>query len=120
VGLDAPWALWTQKNPDEATAVFNTLGILENMMEVRKETGEQALARTKLLRWLLGRVKAREFDSNKFSAAELLSILMQARSVRAPLCPESATMYAQGPQAACSPCAPCAGPPAGAELAPAH
>ena len=51
--------------------------MFENMMEVRKDIAEQALSRTKLLRWLLSRVKARDFDSNKFYASELLSILMQ-------------------------------------------
>jgi len=66
-----------EKHPEEAAAVFNTLGTLENMMEVKKEVGEQLMSRTKLLRWLLNRCKSREFDSNKFYAAELLSILMQ-------------------------------------------
>eukprot|EP00242_Pyramimonas_sp_CCMP2087_P011677 CAMPEP_0198198424 /NCGR_PEP_ID=MMETSP1445-20131203/1901_1 /TAXON_ID=36898 /ORGANISM="Pyramimonas sp., Strain CCMP2087" /LENGTH=584 /DNA_ID=CAMNT_0043867989 /DNA_START=217 /DNA_END=1968 /DNA_ORIENTATION=+ len=66
-----------EKIPEEASAVFNSLGVIENMMEVRKEIAEAALTRTKLLRWLLSRIKPREFDSNKFYAAELLSILMQ-------------------------------------------
>lgn len=34
--------------------------------------------KTRLLKWLLGRVRAREFDSNKQQASELLSILVQA------------------------------------------
>ena len=36
------------------------------------------LQRTKLLKWLLGRVRLREFDSNKQYASELLSILLQS------------------------------------------
>ena len=33
--------------------------------------------RSKLLKWMLGRLRPREFDSNKQSAAELLAILLQ-------------------------------------------
>ena len=39
---------------------------------------ELAFERTKLLRWLLGRVKQREFDSNKQYASEVLAILLQS------------------------------------------
>eukprot|EP00854_Cymbomonas_tetramitiformis_P004340 gene4340-5338_t len=63
--------------PEEAQGVFNTLGVVENMMEVKPEVGELALGRTKLLKWLLHRVRAKEFDTNKFYASEILSILMQ-------------------------------------------
>lgn len=41
------------------------------------QVAELALQRTKLLKWLLGRVKLREFDSNKQYASELLAILLQ-------------------------------------------
>ena len=37
------------------------------------------MERTKLLRWLLARVRPREFDSNKQYAAEVLAILVQVR-----------------------------------------
>lgn len=51
------------------------------LSQVRKEVAEQVLSRTKLLQWLLSRLKAREFDSNKFYASELLSILMQVTTL---------------------------------------
>ena len=62
---------------DEAAAVFNTLGIFENVMEVRPKMAELICERTKLLPWLLKRVTRREFDSNKLYATELLAILLQ-------------------------------------------
>lgn len=42
------------------------------------QIAEQAFQRTKLLKWLLTRVRPREFDSNKQYASELLSILLQS------------------------------------------
>lgn len=36
--------------------------------------------KTKLLTWLLRRLKRREFDTNKQYASEILAILMQARA----------------------------------------
>ena len=36
------------------------------------------LDRTKLLKWMLGRLRRREFDSNKQYTAELLAILLQS------------------------------------------
>lgn len=70
-------AQFNEKLQDDATAVFNTLAIIENLVEVDPQVAELALQRTKLLKWLLGRVKLREFDSNKQYASELLAILLQ-------------------------------------------
>lgn len=67
-----------EADPDEATAVFNTLGIMENMVEVKPEVAELVCERTKLLRWLLTRVIKREFDSNKLYSSEILAILLQS------------------------------------------
>eukprot|EP00249_Psilotum_nudum_P019647 c27357_g1_i1 orf=282-1895(-) len=66
-----------ESEPDEATAVFNTLSILENMIEVKPAVGELVCERTKLLRWLLNRIKVREFDGNKLYSSEILAILLQ-------------------------------------------
>lgn len=65
---------------DEAAAVFNTLSLLENMIEVKPAVTELVCERTKLLRWLLNRIKVREFDSNKLYASEILAILLQNSS----------------------------------------
>lgn len=37
----------------------------------------QVVGRTKLLKWIMGRIKPREFDSTKQYVSELLSILLQ-------------------------------------------
>lgn len=70
-----------ENEPDEASAVFNTLSVLENMVEVRPAVAEMVCERTKLLRWLLNRIKAREFDSNKLYASEILAILLQNSAI---------------------------------------
>lgn len=67
-----------ETDSDEAAAVFNTLSIVENMTEVKPAVSELVCERTKLLRWILNRIKQREFDSNKFYASEILAILLQS------------------------------------------
>lgn len=64
-------------DPDEMAAVYNTLATIENLIEVKPSAAELVCERTKLLRWLLGRIKVREFDSNKQYASEILAILLQ-------------------------------------------
>lgn len=67
-----------ETDSDEAAAVFNTLSIIENMTEVKPAVAELVCERSKLLRWILNRIKLREFDSNKFYASEILAILLQS------------------------------------------
>lgn len=69
-----------ETDPDESTAVYNTLATIENMIEVKPSVAELVCERTKLLRFLLGRIKPREFDSNKQYATEILAILLQNSS----------------------------------------
>ncbi|KAL4384715.1 hypothetical protein GQ457_15G015530 [Hibiscus cannabinus] len=67
----------SDKDPDEMSAIYNTLASIENMIEVKPAVAELVCERTKLLRWLLGKIKVREFDSNKQYASEILAILLQ-------------------------------------------
>ncbi|KAK9106434.1 hypothetical protein Syun_022445 [Stephania yunnanensis] len=67
----------SESDPDEMSAAYGTLATVENMVEVRPAVAELVCERTKLLRWMLGKIKAREFDSNKQYASELLAILLQ-------------------------------------------
>lgn len=62
---------------DESAAIYNTLATIENMIEVKPAVAELVCERTKLLRWLLGKIKVREFDSNKQYASEILAIMLQ-------------------------------------------
>ena len=46
-------------------------------MQVLPDLAEMLVSKTKLLRWLLSRLRKRDFDSNKVYASELLAVLMQ-------------------------------------------
>lgn len=67
----------SEADPDEAAAIHNTLSTIENMIEVKPQVAEIVCERTKLLRWLMGRIKVREYDPNKQYASEILAILLQ-------------------------------------------
>eukprot|EP01018_Ginkgo_biloba_P018544 Gb_03273 [translate_table: standard] len=72
---------WLDENdPDEPTTLYNTLATIKNKIEIRPGVSECVCERTKLLRWLLDRIKPREFDSNKQYATEILPILLQNSS----------------------------------------
>jgi beta-catenin-like protein 1 len=67
----------SENDPDEMAAVHNTLATIENLIEVKPAVAELVCERTKLMRWLLGKIKVREFDGNKQYASEILAILLQ-------------------------------------------
>ncbi|GKV00263.1 hypothetical protein SLEP1_g12982 [Rubroshorea leprosula] len=67
----------SETDPDEMAAVYTTLATIENLIEVKPAVAELVCERTKLLRWLLGKIKIREFDGNKQYASEILAILLQ-------------------------------------------
>ncbi|GAB4836129.1 hypothetical protein Ancab_001044 [Ancistrocladus abbreviatus] len=66
-----------EADPDEMAAVYNTLATIENLIEVKPAVAEIVCEKTKLMRWLLGKIKVREFDGNKLYASEILAILLQ-------------------------------------------
>uniref|UniRef100_A0A0D9VN33 Beta-catenin-like protein 1 N-terminal domain-containing protein n=1 Tax=Leersia perrieri TaxID=77586 RepID=A0A0D9VN33_9ORYZ len=68
---------FSEADPDEAEAVHHTLSVVENLIELRPHLADIVCDRTKILRWLLARLKAREFDANKQYASEILAILLQ-------------------------------------------
>ncbi|CAD6241531.1 unnamed protein product [Miscanthus lutarioriparius] len=68
---------FSETDSDEAEAVHNTLAVLENLLDLRPNLADKVCDGTKLLRWLLSRLKAREFDANKQYASEILAILLQ-------------------------------------------
>ncbi|XP_067934543.1 beta-catenin-like protein 1 [Watersipora subatra] len=62
---------------EEADGVYNSLGVLENVVEFKPECSHD-LASQGLLKWLLQRIKQKlPFDGNKLYASELLAILLQ-------------------------------------------
>lgn len=66
-----------ENDPDEAAAIHTTLATLENLVEVKPQVSEIVCEKTKLLRWLLGKIKVKEFDGNKEYASEIMAILLQ-------------------------------------------
>ncbi|KAI5408192.1 hypothetical protein KIW84_054135 [Lathyrus oleraceus] len=71
----------SESDPDENAAIYNTLATIENLIEVKPAVAELVCEKTKLLKWLLGKIKVREFDGNKQYASEILAILLQSSSV---------------------------------------
>lgn len=65
-------------DPDESAAIYNTLATIENFIEVKPSVAELVCEKTKLMKWLLSRLKVKEFDSNKQYASEILAILLQS------------------------------------------
>ena len=62
---------------EEADGVHNTLGIVENMTDLRPEVATEATQQN-LMQWLLKRLKAKiPFDGNRLYASEILAILLQ-------------------------------------------
>eukprot|EP00775_Hariotina_reticulata_P010490 gene10490-10649_t len=62
---------------EEANAVNHALAFIEHALELRPALAGVLLERTKLLKWLLSRIRIKASDSNKQYASEILSILMQ-------------------------------------------
>ncbi|KAF1891113.1 hypothetical protein Lal_00001252 [Lupinus albus] len=68
----------SDSDPDEMSAVYATLATIENLIEVMPSVAELVCEKTKLMKWLLGKIKVREFDGNKQYASEILAILLQS------------------------------------------
>lgn len=61
---------------EEAEGIHNTLGVIENMLELKPEIAT-LVAQQGLMQWLLKRLKLKkEFDANKLYSSEILSILL--------------------------------------------
>uniref|UniRef100_A0A6B2EE94 Beta-catenin-like protein 1 n=1 Tax=Phlebotomus kandelakii TaxID=1109342 RepID=A0A6B2EE94_9DIPT len=62
---------------EESKGVHDTLGVFENLMEIKSEVCIEA-ANQGLMQWILKRLKAKlPFDANKLYCSEILSILIQ-------------------------------------------
>ena len=65
---------------EEAAGVHNSLGVIENILELKPDLGP-TVAQQSLLPWLLKRLKLKApFDSNKLYSSEILSILLQGHN----------------------------------------
>ncbi|KAI9204682.1 Catenin-beta-like protein [Polychytrium aggregatum] len=69
-----------ENNAEDKQGIFNTLGVVENMISVDPSVAEKVVAQTQLMPFLLARIGQRGFDSNRQYASELLSILLSSSS----------------------------------------
>lgn len=70
-----------ESDEDQAEAVHNVLGVVENLIELKPDLSEVIVAQTKILTFLLGRLgsaQSKDFHPNKLYASEVLSMLLQA------------------------------------------
>ncbi|KAF7726248.1 hypothetical protein EC973_008958 [Apophysomyces ossiformis] len=57
--------------------VFKILGIVENLLALEPKLAEKIALETETMKWIVNRVQAKGFDSNRAYATEILSILLQ-------------------------------------------
>jgi beta-catenin-like protein 1 len=65
-------------NAEDATGVYNTLSIIENLVELDSSIAVDVCEKTHFLKFLLKRLNVKEYDANKLYCSELLSQLLQA------------------------------------------
>lgn len=66
-----------ESQQEDAQAVFNSLAILESLVEFQPTIANLVTEKTSILTFLLTRIKVKQFDENKLYASEILSIILQ-------------------------------------------
>ncbi|KAG0259453.1 hypothetical protein BG011_002617 [Mortierella polycephala] len=69
-----------EEEANDRQGVFNTLAIFENLTSIEVAMAERIVLKSKLLPWIMKRLKVKTFDSNKQYCSELLAILLQSSS----------------------------------------
>ena len=67
-----------ETNEEDATGVYNSLTIIENLVTVKPAIATIICSKTHMLTFLLERLSSKEFDSNKLYCTEILCDLLQA------------------------------------------
>jgi beta-catenin-like protein 1 len=68
----------SETKEDEKQGIYNTISLIENLVEIDPSIADMIQGGTKLLDWLLNRINAKQFDSVRQYASELLEILVQS------------------------------------------
>ncbi|RKP33604.1 Catenin-beta-like protein, partial [Dimargaris cristalligena] len=63
--------------PEDQAAIFQTLGLIEHLTELRTTYVTELVERTAILSWLLNVIAAGQFSSNLQYASEILVIILQ-------------------------------------------
>ncbi|KAG9317673.1 Catenin-beta-like protein [Chiua virens] len=66
-----------EEEESDKQGVFHILGVFENVLGFNPELSVPFVSKTKIMSWLLERVRSKTHDENRGYAAELLSILLQ-------------------------------------------
>ncbi|KAF9433296.1 hypothetical protein BGZ76_009636 [Entomortierella beljakovae] len=69
-----------EEEANDRQGVFNILAVFENLTSIDVALAETIVSKSKLLSWIIKRLKLKTFDSNKQYCSELLAILMQSSS----------------------------------------
>jgi beta-catenin-like protein 1 len=67
--------------PDEARAIYSSLSLLENCIELNIAVCDILVTSTEIQNYLLTRIQQTGFDENKLYSSELLAILLQTSKV---------------------------------------
>lgn len=70
-----------ESSDEDAQGVSNTMSVIESLIDIKSDIAVTICERTHILKFLLNRLKTKNFDANKLSCSEILSILLQADSV---------------------------------------
>lgn len=69
-----------EKQQEESECIHNSLGVIENMIQLVPPLSEYIVEKTELVSFLLTKLKEKEFGDNQLYASESLSILLQSSS----------------------------------------
>lgn len=69
-----------ESSEEDAQGVHHSMSILENLVEIRPDLAVTVCEKTHILKYLLLRLKTKQFDANKLYCSEILSILLQSDS----------------------------------------
>jgi beta-catenin-like protein 1 len=67
-----------ESNEEDAQGVYNTLSIIENLIDIRQEYASTIGSSTNIFIYLFNRIRKKEMDANKLYASEVLSMLLQS------------------------------------------
>ena len=62
----------------DSQGVYKILDVFENLFSFIPPLAEQVVAETGLMKWLVGRIQVKEFDTNTQYASQILAILLQS------------------------------------------
>jgi beta-catenin-like protein 1 len=66
-----------EEKPDDKQGIYNTISLIENLVEINPTIADLIESDTKFIPWLLKRISENQFDSVRQYCCEVLEILVQ-------------------------------------------